>query len=385
MSKAYAESGVNLKFGNDMSKVLYEASKLTWENRQGKYGEISAAHDSFSGTRVWGMDQLKGVPEVEKLVFDQDADGIGTKVEVAQRITRYDTIAHDLFAMACDDSSARGFEPAVLTSVLDVNKFKGHMFHWMGQLASGMVEAAKLAGVAVKGGETAELGKCVGGFGAPWKILQFNWGATVHAIGHKDRIITGQEISPSDSLVAFKEVGFRSNGLSLVRKALPKEYGPFWHNAWSEEVGCKLGQAVLKPSIIYSGLLVDTVGGYDLRKSSRAIIHGAAHITGGGIPEKVGRMLEPTGYGADIYQPYSPPVIMELVQKAADIPDQEAYEVLNMGNGMVVATPEPETLIEVADDHSIKAKVIGTVTKEPGITIRSAGVKTPGSILEYGD
>ncbi|MDB5165010.1 MAG: Phosphoribosylformylglycinamidine cyclo-ligase, partial [Candidatus Saccharibacteria bacterium] len=213
MSEAYKAAGVDLALGNDLSKMLYEASKQTWQNRIGKYGEIRAPHDSFSGTRSWGLEPLLEVPEPSKIEFDQDADGIGTKVEVSQRVGTYNTAAYDLFAMTCDDPAARGFEPVIVTTVFDVNKLKEHMRPSMLQLAAGMVEAAQLSGVAVKGGEAAEIGKCVGGYGNPARVLQYNWSATVHAAAHRDRVLTGHEVRPGDSLVALRETGFRSNGL----------------------------------------------------------------------------------------------------------------------------------------------------------------------------
>lgn len=382
MSEAYREAGVNLELGDILSKMLYEASKNTWPNREGVYGEIRTAHDSFSGLRSWGIQPLLEVPEVDKLEFDQDADGIGTKVEVSQRTSTYETAAHDLFAMTCDDPAARGFEPVIVTTVFDVNKLNDSMRPSMRQLASGMVEAAAKAKVAVKGGEAAELGACVGGYGDPEHVLQYNWSATVHAVGHRARLISGQDIRPGDSLVAFREKGFRSNGLSLVRKTLQKEFGPEWHRS-QVFANQKLGELVLRPSVIYSNALVDMFGGYDLRREPRAPLHGVAHITGGGMPEKVARMLEPTGYGAEIEVPYEPTQVMKLVQDKAGVADEEIYRVINMGQGMVVATPLPALVREVATKHGIQSQEVGKITKDPVITIRSRGTKDPGKKLVY--
>lgn len=384
MSEAYKAAGVDLELGNNSSRMLYEAGKLTWENRTGVYGDISAAVDSFSGLRSWSLLPLLEVPNPEGIVFDQDADGIGTKVEVTQRTSKYDTAAYDLFAMACDDPATRGFEPAIVTTVLDVNQLEG-MLPFMRQLASGMVAAARESGVAVKGGETAELRRAVGGYGNPQKRLQYNWSATVHAVGHQERLLDGSTIRPGDSLVAFQETGFRSNGLSLVRKALAKEYGTYWHTKPFEDIETKLGQLVLQPSVIYSGLLVDITGGYDLRKQPVAEIHGAAHITGGGVPEKVGRMLEASGLGADIETPFMPSEIMHHVQEIAGVPDEEIYKIINMGQGMIIATSEPNQVMKAALSRGVLSKEVGTVTTRPGVHIRSEGAYNPGKKLVYTD
>lgn len=384
MSEAYKAAGVDLELSNDVSRWLYEAGKQTWVNRAGKYGEIVAEHDSFSGYRDWSIEPLLDMRNPAAVRFDQDADGIGTKVEVSQRTSEYGTAAFDLFAMALDDPAARGFEPAVVTTVFDVNKLEAHMSPAVRQMAEGMFRAAKLSNVAVKGGETAVLGRCVGGYGDPSKVLQYNWSATVHSVAHADRRLSGLEVRPGDSLVAFQETGFRSNGLSLVRRALSQEFGRYWHARPFEEMGKKLGQAVLQPSIIYTPVLVDITGGYDDRRQPKAAIHGAAHITGGGIPEKVGRMLEATPYGADIEDPYDPSELMNRVQVIGGVPDEEIYHVINGGQGMIVATPEPGKVIATAFAHGVQAKEVGAVTKRPGIRLRSAAALSPGKRLEYG-
>lgn len=384
MSEAYKAAGVDLAMGDDLSKSLYNASRLTWPSREGAYGEIREAHESFSGLRSWGLKPLLSAPEPHNIEFDQDADGIGTKVEVSQRTNSYDSVAHDLFAMAFDDPAARGFEPVIATTVLDVNRLRPHMRDAMGMLALGMVQAARKARVAIKGGEAAELGDLVGGYGDPEKVLQYNWSATVHAAGHKDRLISGQRIMAGDSLVVLQETGFRSNGLSLVRRTFSDEYGTIWHEMGAPGDKTKnLGQAVLQPSVIYAGALVDMIGGYDLRNRPMAQIHGVAHITGGGIPGKVGRMLEPTGLGAELETPYEPSEAMQLVQSLSGVDDEEVYRVINMGQGMIIASPEPEQVIAVAEQHGILAKEAGTITAGPGILIRSQGVKTPGKKLVY--
>jgi phosphoribosylformylglycinamidine cyclo-ligase len=383
MSEAYKAAGVDLELSNDVSRWLYEAGKQTWVNRVGVYGEITSEQDSFSGYRRWTIEPLEDMRNPSAVCFDQDADGIGTKVVVSQQTSEYGTAAFDLMAMAADDSAARGFEPAVVTTVFDVNQLKDHMAPSVRKLAEGMFLAAKVANVAVKGGETAVLGRCVGGYGDPSKVLQYNWSATVHSIGHTDREISTAEIRPGDSLVAFQETGFRSNGLSLVRAALSKEFGRYWHTRPFEEVGMKLGQAVLQPSVIYTPILVDITGGYNDWRTPKAEIHGAAHITGGGIPEKVGRMLEATGYGAEISDPYELSELMKRVQTVGAVPDEEIYRVINGGQGMVVAGPNSEPLIAVAAEHGVEAKEVGVVTKRSGIRLRSAAALTPGKKLTY--
>lgn len=379
MSEAYQSAGVNLELGDELSKMLYEASKQTWANRSDKFGEPAAAHDSFSGLRGLSFVPLLELPDPELITFYMGDDGVGTKVEVAQRVGDHSTIAFDLLAMVCDDAAIRGYEPAAVTTTLDVHKLTEEMRPAMAQLALGYIAAANAAQVALVNGEVAELGTLVGGYGEA-DDFKYNWSATVVAVGHQSRLLDGSKVRTGDSIVGLREDGFRSNGLSLVRKTLTKTYGPKWHQQHIH--GQALGELVLQPSKIYTSVLVDAVGGYDLRQEPKAEIHGAAHITGGGIPGKLGRLLESSGLGADIDTPFLPSYLMNLVQNLAEVPDEEIYRVFNMGQGMAIVTPEPEKVIRLAESRGVGAKIIGTVTQYPEINIRSVGSE-PGKKLHY--
>ncbi len=377
----YRESVVNL--GDDASKMLYEVCKTTWPNRSGRYGEVEAGVDKFRGDRSWSVAPLLEVPEVEKIRFTQEADGIGTKVKVSQGCSSYTGAASDMTAMVIDDATAKGYEGVVMTTVLNVNRLTEANKPYMFQLGRGAIESCRRGNIAMFGGETAILGDLVGGYGNPDQELWFDWSGTVHAAAHQDRIINGQEIRPGMTLVGFQEFGFRSNGITKVRELLDKTFGEKWYgfDYHDDDISATLGEAVLRSSIIYTPVLLACTGGYDLRVEAQAHIAGAAHITGGGIWSKLGDLLAVSGYGADIELPYEPPYPMQLVQRMADMSDKDAYGTWNMGQGMIVVTDEPEKVIDLAAKSDVLAKELGPVTKKPGIRIRSAGAKTPGQIL----
>ncbi len=376
-SEAYRNAGVDLELGDDLSKMLYEASKLTWKNRQGEFGEPELLNDSFSGKRVISLDRLPSEPG---LVMYMGDDGVGTKVEVAERTSDFLTIAHDLFAMVCDDAVVCGADPVLITTTLDVNKLSKDEATQkaLKELCIGYVNAAKLAGVAVINGEVAELGDRVAGSG-PFNL---NWSATVSWFAHRERILDGTKITPGDTVVALREEGFRSNGLSLARKVFSEVRGKNWHETDGITKGKTLGEEVLHPSDIYSRAIVDMVGGYDLLRAPGAEMHGAAHITGGGIPGKLGRLLSSTGYGAQLNNLFYPAGAMRFVEENADIDSEEAYRIWNMGQGMLIVTPEPEAVIEIAEEHGHTAQVCGEITDTPQITIYSRG-KSLGEKLTY--
>lgn len=340
----YKKAGVNIELGDDASKMLYEAAKQTWSNRKG-LGKIFSPNKTFSGVRVIDVSLLpKGT------VMSMGFDGIGTKVEVAQRLNKHDTIAYDLLAMTCDDAVMAGGEPVVVGSVLDVNSLSGNM-EAVRQLAQGYVNAANEAGVAIINGELAELGSHISGHGS----FNYSWSSTVIWFGKKDRLLDGSKIKPGQAIVALKEDGFRSNGLSLARKVL------------ANNKDRAIWEKVLVPSRIYTKAAVEMFGGYN--KVAKAKITGIAHITGGGIPGKLGRVLKASGCGAIIHSPFEVPEIMEFCIKKGKIELKEAFRTWNMGQGMLIITETPEKVLAIAKKHNIKAKIAGETTKSSGITI----------------
>jgi phosphoribosylformylglycinamidine cyclo-ligase len=367
---------VSIELGDDVSRMLYEASKLTYENRPGLLIEF---HESFSGLRAIPGSALK---DIGNMFINLAFDGVGTKVEVAERMDDHSVVAYDLFAMVCDDAVVRGAEPVAIGSILDVRQLNddAHTRTAVSQLAQGYVDAAKAANVVVVNGEVAELGDRVGGYGE----FNYNWGATVLWFAHKERILTGHQIQPGDALIGLAEHGFRSNGITDVRKAMLEHYGPEWHDVVVEELGqLSLGRLVQRPSIIYSRFISELTGGYDIDKEPKAKVTGVSHITGGGQPSKLGRLLEPSGLGVTISDPIEPPKIMLEVQKLRDFSDEKAYSRWHMGPGMVIVTPEPEKVLAAAQESGLIAKRIGTVDDEPGIRISNRGVQQREELLRF--
>lgn len=367
---------VNIEMGDDVSKMLYEASKATHENRPGLLVEF---HESFSGARAIPVGMIT---DPENTYMNLGFDGVGTKVEIAERIANHSTVAFDLFAMVCDDAVVRGAEPIAIGSILDVRQLDDtpETRKALYQLSLGYVAAAKDAGVVVVNGEVAELGDRVGGYGD----FNYNWGAAVLWLAHKERILTGHQIQPGDALIGLAEHGFRSNGITDVRRAMLEHHGSDWQHTVVEELGkLSLGGLVQKPSIIYSRFVSELTGGFDIQKEPRAKVTGVAHITGGGQPSKLGRMLEPSGLGVTIDNPLAPPAIMKHVQELRGFDDEKAYGKWHMGPGMVIATPEPAKVLTQAESFGLTAQEIGQVTEEAGIRIKNMGVQGNDEFLEF--
>ncbi|MEK6939440.1 MAG: AIR synthase-related protein [Nanoarchaeota archaeon] len=362
----YKSSGVDIELGDDASKVLYEAAKLTWKNRKGRLGEVVEIFEDFSGLRAIN---IGGLPA--DTYMNINFDGVGTKMELGERIAKHDTIAYDLFAMVCDDAVVRGAEPVIVGSILDVKSLgdgEKSYIDFVKQLAVGYINAARDANVAIVNGEVAELGARVNGYGP----FNYNWGAGVVWFARKSRMLTGSEIQEGDKLVGLREDGFRSNGLSLVRKILKTTHGEEWHRETYD--GKNLAELALYPSRIYSGAVVDMLGGFNGEPKAR--VHGVSHITGGGVPGKLGRVLKPSGLGAYLDNPFEPCDLMKYCQEKGNVSDIEAYKTWNMGQGMIIITPNSGEVIDVANQHGIKSTVIGEITNEPTITIRNKGINS---------
>lgn len=288
-------------------------------------------------------------------------DGIGTKVEVAERQGRFDTLGWDLVAMVVDDLAANGSEPVAVVNCLDVDRIDPAR---VDELMRGLHDAAVRARVAVVGGEVAELGSRVGGWGPG---MHLNWSATAVGVARPGwRPIDGRALQAGDAVVALQCSNFRANGFTALRALLSREFGADWHEA--EFAGRRWGDWLLDPCEIYAPAVVAMrAAGLDLR--------GLAHITGGGIPNKLGRVLRPRGLGADLDALFAPPVAMFEAWHLSAADASLAWSTWNMGNGFLVCLPESEVdaALAVARSDGVVARRAGTVVAAPRISIRQGG------------
>lgn len=371
-ASAYAQAGVDVDVEARASEIMFAASQKTFKNREGLFGSVILPFEDFAGVRAIDVSTLP-----EGSLMSMGFDTAGTKVEIAQRMNKHDTVAFDVFAMVCDDAVVRGAEPVLIGTNLDVTSFGSdeRKLPILKELADGAVAAAEAAGVAMINGEIAQMGSLVAGRGD----LPYHWGAALVWFARKEKMFTGREIQVGDAVVVLREHGFRANGLSLVRKIFNEHYGEEWHR--SEFKREPLGQHVLTPSIIYSKLLVALHGGF--QSGGSAEIHGVVHITGGGIPEKFARVLRRSGLGVELTDLFDPCPAMLHCQELGGTSDRDAYGTWNMGQGMAVITPDPTAVIKGAEAFGLQAKHAGRITETPGVTLVSRGVDKEGQKLFF--
>ncbi|MBT2558903.1 hypothetical protein J7E24_13995 [Hymenobacter sp. ISL-91] len=386
-----ATAGYSIEEGNNASRNAYEWAQKTFATRAGKPGE--PARDlagGFSNEIRFGNERL-GI----------GSDGIGTKIEVAERLDRYDTLGYDLIAMVADDLIVAGFVPTNLSNIIDVNTLD---YTVVDELMRGLHDAAQFSQLAVTGGEIAELGNRIGGY--PGARMNFNWCSTAVGVLHPslERPLSGANVRAGQAVVALHSPSFRSNGYSLARRALTQAFGEKWHLAPYGELGIlnfelgiaggesgnvgvtkatdaasqssdtaeefkiphpkTWGEVMLAPSLIYSpGVATVLDAGLPL--------HAAAHITGGGLADNFKRVLK-NGVGAELSNLFEPLPAMQQLADLAGITPQEAYLYWNMGNGMLLVTDEAQADAVVASlrGSGYRAQVAGRITAEPGVTLQ---------------
>lgn len=330
----YREAGVDVAKGDAASAIAYRFAKQTFKNRSGKFGQPRNLEMGFSGLLDFGNFYL---------AFN--SDGIGTKTRVAQNTNIHHTLGYDLVAMVADDCVCVGAEPVALVDTLDMEKVEPAVVE---KLMEGLEKAAAEAGVAVVGGETAELRDLVKGY---------HWSASLIGVVGKDKVLDGSRIQPGDTLVALLTDNFRSNGFSLIRKVLEESFGPWWHrDKYDEKV--TWGEKIIAPSKIFAPFVLKLIG--RLNEPATVKIHGIAHITGGGLKHNMERIL-PSGRRLHIHDLPPAPEVMAKIQTLGKISKTEAYQVWNMGIAMVLFTPEPEAVLQKASAEGIAAKIIGEV------------------------
>lgn len=347
------ESGIDINLGDKCSKNAYQWAKKTFINRKNK-----------SGTPCLSMDgAFSNMLDFNGVKIGISSDGIGTKIEVAERMSIYDTLGYDLIAMVIDDLITTGFEPTNISNIIDVDYMN---YDIIDSLMKGLCDAANCSKIAITGGEIAELGDRINGYGDK---MHFNWTATGIGILHKNlkKAIDGSEIKIGDIIISLKSRAFRSNGFSLIRKVMSEKFGDKWHNVKFN--GKSWGEILLGPSIIYSPVICKLL---DMNFS----IKGITHITGGGIVGNLKRILKINNVGAELDNLFEAFDFMEELRLIANISYEKAYNYWNMGNGMLIVVDKDmanKILSEINKSDYI-AKISGRIVNK-GIKLRTGNLE----------
>ena len=259
-------------------------------------------------------------------VLVASTDGVGTKMAVAMATGRFDTVGIDLVAMCVDDLVCCGARPLFFLDYQLLGQVDPQQVR---QVMTGIAAGCRAAGCAIVGGELAE---------HPGLLEPGQLDVAGFAVGivERDAIVDGSaRTQAGDVLIGLASPGLRSNGYSLARRALLEVGGrSLWEPAWKGAAGWTLADELLRPSVIYTPAILSLLAAVD--------VHAIAHITGGGLPGNVPRVL-----GEDLDAVFEraswpvPPIFGEI-QRAGRVSDAEMARVFNLGLGMVVAVPPHE-------------------------------------------
>ncbi|MGH2978909.1 MAG: phosphoribosylformylglycinamidine cyclo-ligase, partial [Solirubrobacterales bacterium] len=279
-------------------------------------------------------------------------DGVGTKLIVAEQAQRFDAVGIDCVAMNVNDIVCVGAEPIAMVDYIAVEQVDARV---LGEIGESLRVGAERAGVEIPGGELAQVPEMLRGHPTPHGIDLV--GAAVGVVS-RQRILTGEAIEPGDAVIGLPSSGLHSNGFTLARRALFERGGLSLDDA-PTEIGRTLAAELLEPTEIYVRAALDLL-------RSETDVHGLAHITGDGLLNLT-RLSEQVGYR--IEAPLPPQPIFGLIQERGGIPDQEMWEVFNMGTGFccVVATSDADRALDMLRGCHPGAGVIGAVTAEAGI------------------
>lgn len=332
MGLDYKKAGVDLEAGYRAVELMTDYVKDT------ERPEVIGGIGGFSGAFL-----ASAFKNMEEPVLLSGTDGVGTKLKLAFLLDKHDTIGIDAVAMCVNDVACAGGEPLFFLDYIACGKVYPEK---MAAIVKGIADGCKQAGCALIGGETAE---------HPGLMPKIEYDVAGFCVGvaEKKDLITGEDIKSGDTLIGIASNGVHSNGFSMVRKVfkMKKEY----LEKYNDDLGMTLGEALLKPTIIYVQALRSI-------KEAGVTIKGCSHITGGGFFENIPRML-PDGIRALIKKDsYEVPPIFRLMQKKGAIEEQMMYNTFNMGLGMVLAVEpkDADKAIEAIEAAGQKAFVVGS-------------------------
>ena len=340
----YAASGVSIAAGDAAVERIKGLAAST------SRPEVLGGIGGFGG--LFALDTSKYTSPV----LVASADGVGTKLDVARQVGRYDTVGIDLVAMLVDDLACVGAEPLFLLDYVAVGKLEPARLE---ELVAGIAEGCRIAHTALLGGETAEHA----GVMAPDDLDVAGF-----VVGVVER---GEELGPErvregDVLVGFASPGLRSNGYSLARRVLVNNVGDLSAPAWDGAVN-SLGDELLVPSVIYAPTITA------LRNDLGDAVHACAHITGGGIVGNVARILTPDLDAHIDMESFVTPEIFFEIQRRGRVHADEMVRVFNCGLGMVVAldVSVADAAMSLARADGISAMMVGTIRSGTGEVVLS--------------
>jgi phosphoribosylformylglycinamidine cyclo-ligase len=328
---AYAKAGVDQRGADAAVNALVSSLRLIDTGKPSRVVDLPRHYAS-----VLRLDDRNGV------AFG--TDGVGTKMLVAERLGRFDTIGVDCVAMNVNDLICVGAEPIAMVDFILCREADPET---CGAIGVGLRRGAELAGIEIPGGEIAQVGDIVSG----WEL-----GGSAIGVVALDDIVDGARVEPGDPVIGLPSSGLHSNGYTLARRALADL------DLGDDRLGRPLGEVLLEPTEIYVRPVLELL-------RCDVDVRGLAHITGDGLNNLL-RLAAPVGWEIDDLLDVPP--VFDLIRDLGGISDDEMYEVFNMGCGFacVVAAADEQAALELLRSHYPDAKRVGRATDRAGIVER---------------
>ncbi len=338
----YRDSGVDIKEGEKAVALMKENVRSTFTK------EVLSDLGHFGG--LFQAD----FPDTENPVLVASTDGVGTKLKVASMTSKYDTVGQDLVNHCVNDILVQGARPLFFMDYIACGKLEASVIT---SIVSGLAVACRENGCALLGGETAEMP----GF---YSEGDYDVAGTIIGLVDKSMIIDGSTIRPRMTVIGLPSNGLHTNGYSLARKVLFEIAEMSSEDKPPLLEGATIGEALLAVHKSYLNVIKPLL--------KERLIQGIAHITGGGIPGNLSRIL-PEGCGALIDEKWEIPRIFEIIRERGNIDRAEMRIAFNMGAGMliVVKKSDSDRTLEILQESGELPFLAGEITSQEGISFKS--------------
>ncbi len=347
--KAYASAGVDIDLGNKVKATLPDLLAAT--HRPEVHGKVGG----FGG--LFALDLKK----YREPILVSSVDGVGTKLKIAFAMDKHDTIGADLVNHCVNDIAVLGAEPLFFLDYLGTGKLEPHVFT---DIIKGFARACAENNCALIGGETAQMP----GF---YQKGEYDVSGTIVGVVEKSRMLDGQKtVKRGDAVIGIESSGLHTNGYSLARKIF---FEQMKLKPTSRVPGLKntVGQELLKEHISYGPLVQAVLKHFNSKfkiQNSKCPVKAFAHITGGGFVDNIPRVL-PKNLDVVIRKgSWDMLPIFRIIERKSGVPDEELYQVFNMGIGMVaiVSADKADAVLKSIRTQKHKAWLIGEVVKGKG-------------------
>jgi phosphoribosylformylglycinamidine cyclo-ligase len=292
-------------------------------------------------------------------------DGVGTKLKVAQEADRHDTVGIDLVAMSANDAICCGAEPLFFLDYIAMSHDDPVRLE---QLVQGISDGCLQADCSLLGGETAIVPDL-------YAAGDYDLAGFCVGVVENNTLLDGSAIVPDDLILGLASSGLHANGYSLARKVVFEQAGLTVED-FVEPLGASVGEVLLEPTCIYVRAVRAILSHYKVKH----VVHGIAHITGGGLHENLERILPVDAHAQIDRDSWTLPPVFPWISELGDIDSDEMDRVFNMGLGliMVVSHFYAESIRQQLADHNIESWVVGEIIDQPrGVSWTSKKVSVP--------